>query len=232
MSYVSFRDYINKIDKNQSKQKLMTNELIFKATNYSNIKYLAFEEFLLGLAVMDPNSKVRCSYIFRYYDSNSDRFLDKTDLIKMVYDIRKLKNKPIDNQSIDENIDEINKIPNLVDNNKISYNSFLSAIGSLKFRGTAALFRSDISLQEMITTKNFIKDSVKTPFAEKIIGIRPRCGPNRYQLAVHSVKLKFSGRIVDPKSVLFTDGTDVSFKLEDQFTEMSRKQTMESVFKA
>jgi hypothetical protein len=83
-------------------------------------------------------------------------------------------------------------------------------------------------------TKNFYEtigqNSFVVPFDQKNFGTCLRCRPKRFELAVRSVKLKIDRRASDPKSILMTDGKNVTFKVEDDFTEMSRKHSREIVF--
>ena len=53
--------------------------MIFRAFDIHKRKFLTFKEVLLGLAALEPSTQhggmpaeMRCRYIFRYYDKNSD----------------------------------------------------------------------------------------------------------------------------------------------------------------
>jgi hypothetical protein len=70
---------------------------------------LSFHEVLLGLAAMEPctphgstPAEMRCHYIFRYYDVNSDNHLQFTEFKQMIHDIRLSKDQPIDEAALEE----------------------------------------------------------------------------------------------------------------------------------
>ena len=93
MSFVSFKDYLRKYGFKTSEYPLK--RLFNGFMKHSNIyqhkgNELYFEELLLGLAHIDPQSVYnfsRLEFIFRYYDFNRDGYLSKEELREMIEDI-------------------------------------------------------------------------------------------------------------------------------------------------
>lgn len=72
---------------------------LYRAFKFNRLPYVTFHELLLGLAAMDRSTahggqsgELRCSYIFRYYDANSDGKLDASELRVMAADRIKVAN--------------------------------------------------------------------------------------------------------------------------------------------
>lgn len=72
---------------------------LYRAFKYNKAPYLTFHELLLGLAAMDRSTahgghsgELRCGYIFRYYDSNSDGFLSIPDVKAIAVDTLRRQN--------------------------------------------------------------------------------------------------------------------------------------------
>ncbi|ELU04421.1 hypothetical protein CAPTEDRAFT_110040, partial [Capitella teleta] len=82
---------------------------ILRAFDLNKKRELSFHEVLLGLAAMEPctphgstPAEMRCHYIFRYYDVNSDNHLQFTEFKEMLRDIRLSKDHAVDEQSLEE----------------------------------------------------------------------------------------------------------------------------------
>lgn len=96
MTFNSFKVFLNKANWHAED---VIFQMIFKALNYRNTNFLSFEEFLLGLAVMDietphsgPIMEIRLEYIFRFYDSDCDNLISLAEFVRMTNDII-IKNK-------------------------------------------------------------------------------------------------------------------------------------------
>lgn len=66
---------------------------LYRAFKFNRMPYVTFHELLLGLAAMDRSTahgghsgELRCGYIFRYYDANSDGHLSVNELRQMAAD--------------------------------------------------------------------------------------------------------------------------------------------------
>lgn len=116
MNYVTFKDYMLKLgyepqrsaSKENSSGSSGTGGLglnqhhmrsLYRAFKFNRMPYVTFHELLLGLAAMDRSTahgghsgELRSSYIFRYYDSNSDGQLNSEELKAMALDRLRLAN--------------------------------------------------------------------------------------------------------------------------------------------
>lgn len=87
MTVWSFSQYMQKYGFENNDQRLVR---LFQAFNYQRNGHLSFQELLLGLAVMEPNTahgEARIKFIFRYYDRKSKGLLFEMDFRKMVQDL-------------------------------------------------------------------------------------------------------------------------------------------------
>ena len=64
---------------------------MYRAFDLHRRGYLSFREILLGLAAMEPHTQhggtpaeMRCRYIFRQYDKNSDGLLDYSEFRSVI----------------------------------------------------------------------------------------------------------------------------------------------------
>ncbi|XP_076452575.1 uncharacterized protein LOC143288159 [Babylonia areolata] len=120
----------------------------FRAFDVHRRHVLTFREVLLGLATLEPctqhggmPAEMRCRYMFRYYDVNSDGFLQFEEFKNMVRDIREHKGLPNDESFLLEDALNSAKLFGEETKDKLPSAEFLSAVGTLKFRGTSILFR-------------------------------------------------------------------------------------------
>eukprot|EP00106_Octopus_bimaculoides_P022587 XP_014790029.1 PREDICTED: uncharacterized protein LOC106883514 [Octopus bimaculoides] len=126
---------------------------LFRAFDVGRKKFLSFKHFYIGLAALDPHTnhgggsaEIRCKYIFRFYSSHKEGFLEPSEFRNMVIDIMNIKGLPCHPDSIDKTVDENIKLfhdddKTDVHHSSIPLNNFLVAVGNLKFRGTSILFR-------------------------------------------------------------------------------------------
>ncbi|XP_064612547.1 LOW QUALITY PROTEIN: uncharacterized protein LOC135476448 [Liolophura sinensis] len=134
-------------------------EALFRAFDVHRRKLLSFKDVLLGLAAMEPTTphgsvpaEMRCRYIFRFYDEDSDGFLQHSEFRNLVYAIRVQKDLPLDEESVNTDTANSAKIfgPSFTD--KLSMSDFLTAVGQLKFRGTSVLLRLPYSCTKKMKT--------------------------------------------------------------------------------
>lgn len=184
----------------------------FRSFDLQKRKFLTFKEVLLGLAALEPSTQhggmpaeMRCRYIFRYYDKNSDGNLQFDEFRCMVRDIRSFKNLSLDDESVDEDAVKSAKLFGSESKNKLPLGEFLTAVGQLKFRGTSVLFRlqnsSTTSLRNLETNGDVaspMKDESMEPPSK-------RCRP----------KLLDSVRNSPPRKLNMTDPNGELFKLPD-----------------
>ncbi|XP_005096992.1 uncharacterized protein LOC101848881 isoform X2 [Aplysia californica] len=121
---------------------------LFRAFDPHKKHILSYKDVLLGLAALEPctqhgglPAEMRCRYMFRYYDVNGDGFLQFEEFKALVKDIRDHKGLPNDDASLVEDAINSAKLFGEETKDKLPSSDFLTAVGSLKFRGTSILFR-------------------------------------------------------------------------------------------
>ncbi|XP_071181090.1 uncharacterized protein [Mytilus edulis] len=209
MSYEVFEKYMQfkglKVDDN------MTD--FFRAFDLHKRKFLTFKEVLLGLAALEPSTQhggmpaeMRCRYIFRFYDKNSDGHLQYDEFRHMVKDIRSFKNLSLDDESVEEDAVKSAKLFGAESKNKLPLGEFLQAVGQLKFRGTSVLFR----LQHSSTTSlKLLEKTVENSSPMKDESMEP---PSSKRLRP---KMLDSIRNSPPRKLNMTDTDGELFKLPD-----------------
>lgn len=232
MSFVSFQDYCQRIKMaSYFDEKNISFKNIFKAMNYKVKNYIAFNEFLLGMASIDQNSphtQPRYTYIFRYYDSDSDGYLDREDLRRLLQDVQRVnKNLDVDVETTLTKLIPLDK--------KMNYDSFVNEINTQRLKGTGSLCRTTKSIMNIMNEANayeLIINRNNKPFGSKIVTSCPKCKPKTYSLATHTVKLSKTGRIEDPKILNHSEIKDCGF---DQDTlkakALIRKHSIEFIFR-
>ncbi|XP_078587123.1 uncharacterized protein LOC144868595 [Branchiostoma floridae x Branchiostoma japonicum] len=121
---------------------------LFRAFDTSNLSVINAKDFLMGMAALQPcvphggmPAEIRCRYIFRYYNKNSDGVLKQEELQSIVADIFECKGRQLTAEELTEETAKAIKLFGNDDNGGVALADFLSAVGSLKFRGTSLLFR-------------------------------------------------------------------------------------------
>lgn len=232
MSFVSFNDYCQRIGLASYLDERISLKNVFKAMNYKVKNYIGFNELLIGLASIDinsPHSEARYIYIFRFYDSDSDGFLDRDDVRRLLNDVHLM------NQSLELEPVETMLAKMFATEKKMNYEQFVTEINSQRLKGTNNLCRTtkpilqiinEINAYEMIIQKNV------APFGQKIVSSCPKCRPKYYSLATHSVKLTKTGRIEEPKLLNVVDLQDGCIDQETiKSKAMLRKHSIEYIFK-
>lgn len=234
---------------------------LFRAFDIDQKHFLSFKDFFVGLAALDPHThhgggaaEIRCKYIFRYYNAMGDGYLHPPEFRKMVFDILTIKGLETGEENLDEAVKEN---IGLFNNGKeidpasfrIPLNTFLIAVGNLKFRGTSVLFRllhschthskrgscekpgSDDEHED--TTKKRAKivsneESFANGEDDNENGFP--AGKN-YELATHTVKVRRTGTLADIMAIWDLEGTAaVSASSADHLEgDMTRFQRMSSV---
>ena len=97
MCFVSFNEYLGKYGfktSDKSMKRLFNGFLKIGVFIFDGENCLAFEELLLGLAHIDPQSifySSRIAFIFRYYDVDRDGYLSKEEFREMIEDIHEIE---------------------------------------------------------------------------------------------------------------------------------------------
>ncbi|RXG73902.1 Calcineurin subunit B type 2 [Armadillidium vulgare] len=135
---------------------------IFRAFDEHHSGELDIHQFILSLMAMDPMTQhgqgpgeFRCRHIFRYYDEDSDGFLDEKEILRMVKDIADLLKQNLSEEKLKINVQNALKVFGVNPSEKVPMINFLTSVGSLRFRGTSLLFRATESVPSVI--RNLIK---------------------------------------------------------------------------
>ena len=202
---------------------------------------MTFDDFLVGFAAADkqvsfnPDRKVfslnalsvqtqhggiageaRTNYVFKYYDTNGDKKIDKTELRNLVID--KLKTAEKSNRSppaakVNDELADIYQKLGVSSGQPLTFEQLKSGIGNLSIRGTSSLFRSNISLKK-------IEKMVYSPITECFsangtVGQNnsARCGncaKKQYHISSHSYTLTKKGLLSNPNDIDNDDTKRVS----------------------
>lgn len=198
---------------------------------------MMFSEFLLGLAALDsnaPNSKLRLTYIFRYYDRNADGLLDMDDFRNMIYDIRARTNLSNEPNEVNADVQARLSALKITDGNgKINFKSFLNEASHLT--GIVHLFRTSKAILESIHIRHayeFIYNKQGKPFGPRLMGTCAKCRPKKYSLAYHTVRLNAQGRIDDPLYLIKSNcgEIDADLQFKQRADELELKYSIEVVF--
>ncbi|KAF7488631.1 Serine/threonine-protein phosphatase PP1 isozyme 3 [Sarcoptes scabiei] len=266
MPFCSFLEYFKLMDffhkhSDTEQDDLLTTDEIFKDETYNEFLWnlfrsfslrkkpsLSFNEFLLGLAALDPKTptvQLRCTYIFRCFDRDSDGFLNRNEFDRFKSDLQKklaLDSVLNDDQRKESNLSTQTKSmaskTDEIDPNKqeIGYVQFIKDALANRFQGLELLLRSEKPIMKTIYAKHLyqnILNKTGRPFSTKLIGTCPKCRENRsYSLAYHAIKLNLQGRINESKALVDSNcgeiDTELQFKIRKNSTEL--QHSIEIVF--
>ncbi|CAG9773159.1 unnamed protein product [Ceutorhynchus assimilis] len=188
-------------------------QFLFRAADTSNRYAISFREFLYFLAAVDPATghggslaELRCRYMFKYYDRDKDNLLKAEEFKNLITDLRKSKKLPIDQASINKELQETYKALGVQESQSINIGEFMKGICDLKIRGTSHIFRSPTGILK------FLKDnSEKLGLSEQAKVTAPVVlsmqvaqqngkasakNPD-YDIAIHTVKIQRSGHAIN-----------------------------------
>ncbi|XP_063846075.1 uncharacterized protein LOC135091949 isoform X1 [Scylla paramamosain] len=133
---------------------------VFRALDKQRTGELSHVDFVHGLVAMDPMTphgkrpgEIRSWYIFRYYDRDSNGVLEEEDIHNLVTDMAKLQGQDISVSAIAERTKTALEIFAASEDNSVVPEGFLSAIGTLQFRGTSLLFRASTAIIPYLVCK-------------------------------------------------------------------------------
>lgn len=189
MGLVSFLDYASRI-KLTAHLEALDLVAIFRAFNYKIKNFLGFNELMLGLVALEPKAPhglARDSFIFRYYDLDSDGHLDREDLRRLREDLSKSEGRT-PTTSADASAARLN----------------LKSYLALNLKGVTGLCRANKSPLALVYESNLydllVRRSQSVPFAPRFNATCPKCRQKDYTLATHSVTINLVGRMQDYKN--------------------------------
>ena len=113
------------------------------STNHRVKEGLNFEDFLVGLVAMDPETanagvwrRLRAEYIFLAYDLDDDGDLSFLDFTLMMEDMVRLKGGAVVPQAVEAEARKWHQ------GGRCSQDDFVSAVDTMQFQGTGVLFRT------------------------------------------------------------------------------------------
>ncbi|CAI9741501.1 serine serine/threonine-protein phosphatase PP1 isozyme 1-like [Octopus vulgaris] len=235
---------------------------LFRAFDVGRKKFLSFKHFYIGLAALDPHTnhgggsaEIRCKYIFRFYSSHKEGFLEPSEFRNMVIDIMNIKGLPCHPDSIDNTVDENIKLfhdedKTDVHHSSIPLNNFLVAVGNLKFRGTSILFRlprsvythtkrsnTEVTSQDESSKKQKLSyDDASDSDGTHDTSCNNKADPlptKNYELATHTVKVRRTGTLADVMAIWDLEGTEAvsassTIHLEGDMTRFQRMSSVDS----
>ncbi|XP_026314486.1 uncharacterized protein LOC113226169 [Hyposmocoma kahamanoa] len=184
---------------------------LFRAADITNRGGLTFSELLMWSAAIEPATQhngtiaeIRCRYIFRYFDSNSDMKLEYVEFKELVAAARGSRQLSVDALSVARDADACLRQLGIQPNSQLSLTEFLRAVTELRLRGTSLLLRSprsvlgyltdlhdrDIQTNSAVAGSNAttmqITDNpgVSTTGGRQNVNVRPQ-----YNVAMYSVRL-------------------------------------------
>ena len=207
MTFNSFKDYLCKYGFDRKDTNFIH---LFHAFNYENTENISFDELLLGLSCIEPNPYngiSRIKFVFRYYDADGDGFLNESEFRPIVRAI----NKRDSAEQIDQKLRNALKLMK-ASQKGISFKDFLECIGSLKFRGTSLLCRSEKPIFWLISQAFTARgEKVGHPDVNKMMienvtqrsykGVCNNCKKNKWEVSPRNIKLKDNGEWNDPQII-------------------------------
>lgn len=151
--YQSFDSFLDYMTKYGFEKKVKRVENLFNAFNYRKNGRLSFNEFLLGMACIEPSSvhtRLRAQFLFRYYDNDKNGQLSEKDVEHILRDIH-----PNSGQEAFEKLKQnlFGQLEWHTSTNAhgekvkvLSQQSFCKAVSSQQLRGTSRLCRSPIPI--------------------------------------------------------------------------------------
>ncbi|XP_055327450.1 uncharacterized protein LOC129580802 [Paramacrobiotus metropolitanus] len=201
--------------------------------------YLTYEAFLAGICAMNPTTphggvpaELRCRFMFRYYDKNSDRILSAEEFKSLLRDLRQSRGLVPDENATEAECRSAMSVFDLQgDGSDIPLDNFLNAVGHLRFRGTSSLLRfqapvrsrrsdmdvvnvESVSRKRTLTGRAFpitaaVSVSSADLSANSKIKLRDSSDDHEpYELAMHSVKVRRSGVLGDIQTLWDMEGAN------------------------
>lgn len=188
---------------------------LFRSADIHRRSALSFRDFLYIFAACNSvtthigtTAEIRSRYIFRFFDQNNDGCLEYLEFKNMIKYIK--NSKTSDESSIAKETDNYISILGIQPEDTIPIGMFLSAVAELKIRGTSLILRFSRNVKEVLKEQSFNifidEQERRKPFLERYLLVPSKhtiyskkilddkIGP---ELAVHTVKLKQYGSIID-----------------------------------
>eukprot|EP00794_Sanderia_malayensis_P014108 gene14108-15582_t len=181
---------------------------LFSTFDKSCKGFLKFEEIVSGLAAMEPvtphggcSGEIRSVYILKYYDSEGKGMLSYADFGNILADIRAAKQMKLDEETVKQDVMNQFRMLKTEESDRVSTLEFLQAIGQLRFRGTSVLLRNTPSIKKILREQSFQKHkenlTISVISSHKKAKTSSKVSTSGFELAIHSVKVRRSGTMID-----------------------------------
>lgn len=188
---------------------------LFRSADVHRRSALSFRDFLYIFAACNSvtthigsTAEIRSRYIFRFFDQNNDSCLEYLEFKNMIKYIKNSKSS--DESSIAKETDNYISMLGISPEDTIPIGMFLSAVAELKIRGTSLILRFSRNVKDALREQSlniFINEQERRkPFLDRYLRglpMHPICSTKTVdaksgpELAVHTVKLKQYGSVID-----------------------------------
>lgn len=188
---------------------------LFRSADIHRRSALSFRDFLYIFAACNSvtthigsTAEIRSRYIFRFFDQNNDSCLEYLEFKNMIKYIK--NSRTSDESSIGKETDNYISLLGISPEDTIPIGMFLSAVAELKIRGTSLILRFSKNVKEVLREQSFNifinEQERRKPFLDRYLLAPSKhtiCSTKNLDnlkdpvLAVHTVKLKQFGSVID-----------------------------------
>lgn len=188
---------------------------LFRSADIHRRSALSFRDFLYIFAACNSitthigsTAEIRSRYIFRFFDQNNDGVLEYSEFKNMIKYIQ--NSKTLHNANVGKETDSYISVLGISPEDSIPIGMFLSAVAELKIRGTSLILRFRKNIKDVLRGQSFnifiSEQERRKPFLERYLSapsnnnisssnhLDKKADP---ELAVHTVKLKQYGSLID-----------------------------------
>lgn len=204
MNQTSFGDYMVRIGWTNQPDELVN---LYRSFKYNNAYYVRVNEFIYGMAAFSSTAgftdkliKLRCNYIFNYYDSDCNQVLSNDEMFNVRKDIMiSLKPSSLSHEEVINAVFNDYEKLGIPFKHAMNLSEFNKAVHENKLTGVSQLCRAPAGVIERRLALNSSESSRKStsskgPPCES-------CRPKHYVMAAHEVTLAVDGQIIGPKEV-------------------------------
>ena len=117
-------------------------ENVFRVFDHNNDNRIDFREFIIAMSIsMRGTLEEKARWMFQLYDTNSDGFISKDEMLLIINAIYQMSNKKCDTSTAGRRVDQIYKDMDTDGDNQLSFEEFL------------VLARSDPAVLAMLETE-------------------------------------------------------------------------------
>lgn len=187
---------------------------LFRSADIHRRSALSFRDFLYIFAACNSvtthigsTAEIRSRYIFRFFDQNNDGVLEYSEFKNM---IKYIQNSKTHDANVGKDTNSYITVLGISPEDSIPIGMFLSAVAELKIRGTSLILRFLKNVKDVLRAQSFnifiSEQERRKPFLERYLSAPSKIiigstnhfdKQNDPELAVHTVKLKQYGSLID-----------------------------------